>query len=309
MTPKVNSKARPFLKWVGGKTQLIPELEKRLPSTILDEGVISRYVEPFLGGGALFFYLKAHYEVEESFLLDVNPELIMAYRVVQKDHRNLVKILKEIETDHLEMSEDQRKNNYYRIRDIYNQDRYETDYEDYSSGWVKRTAYLIFLNKTGYNGLYRLNRSGEYNVPFGRYPNPTICDEANLQLVHEALQKTKLLCADFTRASDFIKMTTLVYMDPPYRPLSSTSHFTDYSSNGFSEEDQKRLAHFYQDIDKQGSYILLSNSDPKNENPDDEYFDELYQGYNIERVAAKRNINSDKWGRGLINELIVRNYF
>lgn len=309
MTRKIYHEARPFLKWAGGKTQLLLELEKRLPQEILDERVIPRYVEPFLGGGALFFYLKSQFTVEESFLLDANPELIMACRVIQKDHRDLVDILKELENDHLQMSENQRKANYYQIRDSYNQQRYGTDYESYSSEWVNRTAYLIFLNKTGYNGLFRLNRSGEYNVPFGRYPNPTICDEANLYLVHDALQKTELLCADFTQAGQFIIKDTLVYMDPPYRPLNRTSHFTDYSASGFGEDDQKRLAHFYQDMDERGSYLLLSNSDPKNENPHDEFFDELYQGYHIERVPAKRNINSDKWGRGIINELIVRNYF
>lgn len=309
MTRKVYPKARPFLKWVGGKTQLLKELEKRLPPHILDEGVIPRYVEPFLGGGALFFHLKAHYKVEESFLVDANPELIMAYQVIQKNHHDLIHILRNIETNHLEMAEAQRKNNYYQIRDSYNGQMGDTDYENYSSGWVERTAYLIFLNKTGYNGLFRLNKSGEYNVPFGRYPNPTICDEANLHLVHEALQKTELLCADFTQAGDFIEEETLVYMDPPYRPLNRTSYFTDYSANGFGEEDQKRLARFYQDMDQRGSYLILSNSDPKNEKPDDEFFDELYQDYKIERVAAKRNINSDKWGRGIVNELIVRNYF
>ncbi len=266
-------------------------------------------MEPFLGGGALFFYLKAKYNVEESFLLDANPELIMAYQVIQKDHHALVHILRKIETHHLELTEEARKTNYYRIRDGYNGLMAQADHENYSPDWVKRTAFMIFLNKTGYNGLFRLNKKGEYNVPFGRYPNPTICDEANLQLVHEALQKTKLLCADFTRAGEFIQKGTLVYMDPPYRPLNRTSHFTDYSAQGFKEEDQKRLARFYQDMDQRGSSLLLSNSDPKNEDPGDEFFDELYQDYNIERVVAKRNINSDKWGRGIINELIIRNYF
>jgi DNA adenine methylase len=308
MTPKINLKARPFLKWVGGKTQLLIELEKRLPQIILEDKVIERYTEPFLGGGAMFFYLKAHFEVKKALLLDVNPELIMAYRVIQKDHLKLVTTLKEIETQHLELSEKNRKINYYQIRDRYNEQMSVTDYENYSPDWIDRTAFLIFLNKTGYNGLFRLNSSGEYNVPFGRYLNPNICDEANLHLVHQALQNTKLLCADFTRASEFIEKETLVYMDPPYRPLNRTSHFTDYSAGGFGE-DQKRLAHFYQEMDHGGSYLILSNSDPKNENPHDEFFDELYQDYHIERVPAKRNINSDKWGRGIINELIVRNYF
>ena len=308
MNRKVYSQARPFLKWAGGKTQLLLQLEKRLPPQILDDGVISRYVEPFLGGGALFFYLKARYQVEESFLLDANPELIRAYQVIQNDHHHLMEILKGMEDEHLGMTEEQRKNNYYHIRDAYNRQKLKDGGEGYSSDRINQTAYLIFLNKTGYNGLFRLNKSGEYNVPFGRYLNPAICDEANLLLVHEALQNTELICADFSRAGEFIKKGALVYMDPPYRPLNRTSYFTDYSARGFDEEDQKRLARFYRDMDQRESYLLLSNSDPKNEDPEDEFFDELYGGYHIDRVDAKRNINSDKRGRGIINELIIRNY-
>lgn len=308
MTLKNSSEVRPFLKWVGGKTQLLRELENRLPKCIQETGIIERYVEPFLGGGALFFYLKAKYQINQSLIMDANPELIMAYRVLQQDPHKLVDILSEIETIHLEKPEEARKSNYYQIRGLYNHQMQQLDYENYSSEWIQRTAYLIFLNKTGYNGLYRLNSSGGFNVPFGRYNNPTICDEVNLSLVHQALQKTKILCADFTRARAFIEKGTLVYMDPPYRPLSRTSHFTDYSAGGFGEGDQKRLAQFYCDMDARGSHLLLSNSDPKNEDPDDEFFDEIYQDYHIERVQAKRNINSNTLKRGKINELIIRNY-
>ncbi|HMK54014.1 MAG TPA: DNA adenine methylase [Methanobacteriaceae archaeon] len=304
-----STEARPFLKWVGGKTQIIGELESRLPIHIQKSRVIERYVEPFLGGGALFFYLNANYQIKQSLIMDANPELIMAYQVIQQDPYHLVDILSEIETNHLEKSGEDRKSNYYQIRDVYNHQMRELDYGNYSSEWIQKTAYLIFLNKTGYNGLYRLNSSGGFNVPFGRYKNPTICDEVNLKLVHQALQKTKILCADFTLAQDFIEKETLVYMDPPYRPLNTTSHFTDYSAGGFGEDDQKRLAQFYQDMNTRGSHLILSNSDPKNEDPDDEFFDELYRDYNIERVPAKRNINSDINGRGKINELIIRNYF
>jgi DNA adenine methylase len=300
--------ARPFLKWAGGKTQLLLELEKRLPHSILESGVIERYVEPFVGGGAMFFYLKNHYQVIESVLMDVNPELIMAYSVIQQDVNKLITILEAMETEHLQKGEERRKENFYSIRDDYNRQIQVWDYVNYADEWIQRTASLIFLNKTCYNGLFRLNSKGEFNVPFGRYTNPTICDEGNLQAVHQALEKTEILCSDFTHAWQFIKKDTLVYMDPPYRPLNSTSHFTSYSRERFSDQDQEKLARFYREMDSKRAYLILSNSDPKNHDLKDNFFDELYRGYEIDRVPAKRNINSNTSSRGEINELIIRNF-
>jgi DNA adenine methylase len=300
--------ARPFLKWAGGKTQLLLELEKRLPQSILESGVIERYVEPFVGGGAMLFYLKNHYQVNESVLMDVNPELIMAYRVIQQDVKKLITILKDMEAKHLQNGEDERKKNFYNIRDDYNRQMQVMDYKNYGDEWIQRTASLIFMNKTCFNGLFRLNSKGVFNVPFGRYKNPTICDEVNLQAVHQALEKTEILCADFTHAQHFIKKDTLVYMDPPYRPLNSTSHFTSYSGERFSDQDQEKLARFYREMDSKGAYLVLSNSDPKNHDLGDNFFDELYNGYEIDRVQAKRNINSNTASRGEIKELIIRNF-
>jgi len=300
--------AKPFLKWAGGKTQLIFQLESRLPDYVLDSKVIERYVEPFVGGGAIFFFLKSNYLVKDSFLIDVNPELIMAYKVVQKNHLKLISLLKEMEDDHLQKSEEDRKQNYYLIRDDYNKQLQQINHDAYNIEWIQRAAYLIFLNKTCYNGLFRLNRNGEFNVPFGRYRNPNICDEANLKLAHQALENTKLLSADFSVAGDFIEKDSLVYLDPPYRPLNSTSHFTSYSRQGFDEQDQIKLAQFFKEMDKKGSYLIMSNSDPKNQDQNDDFFDKLYSGYNIERVPAKRNINTNPDKRGPINELIIRNY-
>ncbi len=300
--------ARPYLKWAGGKTQLLLELEKRLPRSIQESQVIERYVEPFVGGGAMFFYLKNHYQVTESILLDVNPELIMAYRVIQSDVGKLITILKDMGSEHLHKDEEARKKNFYSIRDEYNQKMREMDYQNFGDEWIQRTAWLIFLNKTCFNGLFRINSKGEFNVPFGRYQNPTICDEGNLLAVHHALEKTEILCRDFTHAGDFIEKNTLVYMDPPYRPLNSTSHFTSYSRERFNDQDQEKLAHFYMKMDLKGAYLILSNSDPKNHDPADNFFDELYSGYEIDRVSAKRNINSNTSSRGEIKELIIRNF-
>jgi DNA adenine methylase len=300
---------RPFLKWAGGKTQLLFELESRLPQSVLESGVIENYVEPFVGGGAMFFFLKRNYQLKNSILLDVNPELIMAYSVVKHDQDKLITLLKDIEKEHLKKDENQRKKSFYSIRDEYNRRMQEIDHHNYGGEWIKRTAFLIFLNKTCFNGLFRLNSKGEFNVPFGKYKNPSICDELNIQAAHQALKKTKILCTDFTHAEKFIDEGSLVYLDPPYRPINRTSHFTGYSREGFTDEDQKKLAEFYKKIDKIGADLILSNSDPKNHDKNDDFFDTLYHGYNIERVPAKRNINSKTSRRGVIKELIVRNYF
>ncbi len=302
-------KAKPFVKWVGGKAQLLLELEKRLPQDILEKKIIPRYIEPFVGGGAMFFYLITKYKLEESFLLDNNPDLVITYDVIKNHHQKLIKKLGEIEDDHLKRSEEERKENFYKIREAYNQQLHNFNFNLYDTKWIDRAVYFIFLNKTCFNGLYRQNSKGEFNVPFGRYKNPKICDENNLKLVNKALKDTELICGDFTESASYINNNSLVYMDPPYRPLNGTSYFTNYSKDGFDDEDQNKLANFFKEMDKRGANLILSNSDPKNQDEQDHFFDDLYADYNLERVLAKRNINRDAKKRGFINELIVRNYF
>lgn len=298
--------AKPFVKWAGGKGQLLGELEKRLPSEILQDKVISRYVEPFVGGGAMFFFLQNRYKIGESFLSDCNEDLILTYEVIKRDAMELIGELSEIEDFHLQKSEEKRKENYYSIRDAYNSQ--EIDYQTQSHEWIRRAAYFIFLNKTCFNGLYRLNSKGLFNVPFGRYKNPTICDEKNIIEVRKALKDTNLSQRDFTGSSEYIKDGSFVYLDPPYRPLNQTSHFTSYSKEGFNDDSQKKLADYYKEMDQRGAKLMLSNSDPKNHDEGDKFFDELYKDFNLERIPAKRNINRDASRRGKINELIVRNY-
>ncbi|MBT1278786.1 DNA adenine methylase [Thermoanaerobacter sp. CM-CNRG TB177] len=300
--------AKPFLKWAGGKTQLLDELCKRLPSSLIQSGKIERYVEPFVGGGAFFFFLKRNFRVKESFLIDINKELIIGYKVIQNNVNELIDELSSMEEKYLKLSEEQRKDFYYNIRDEYNRQKDNFDYVNYNLDWVKRAAYLIFLNKTCFNGLYRLNKKGEFNVPFGKYKNPTICDADNLIEVSKALENTEVICADFEESNKYIHKNTLVYLDPPYRPLNNTSNFTSYNEDGFDDDDQRRLAQFFKEMDKRGAYLILSNSDPKNEDVDDNFFDELYAGFIIERVKAKRYINSNGNKRGDISELIIRNY-
>ncbi|MDZ7860653.1 MAG: DNA adenine methylase [Candidatus Krumholzibacteriota bacterium] len=300
--------ARPFLKWVGGKNLLINELISRFPQNIKDTGKIKRYVEPFVGGGALFFYLMNNFKIEKSFLFDINRELIVGFKVIKNNPSELINELKIIENRYVRREVVNRKKMYYQIREKYNKQMLKFNFTDYTDNWVERAAYLIFLNKTCYNGLFRQNSKGKFNVPSGRYKNPTICDEVNILEVSKVLKNTKIVCGDFERAKRHITKNSMVYFDPPYRPISSTSNFTGYFKDDFNNEDQIRLAEYFKKMNKKGAYLLLSNSDPKNYNVDDDYFDDLYSGFNIERVTAKRVINCNAEKRGEVKELIIRNY-
>lgn len=300
--------AKPFLKWAGGKTQLLAELSSRLPDDIKEKRLIESYVEPFLGGGALFFYLRKHYEIRDAYLLDLNRELILTYKVVQEDPDSLISYLNELEEKYRSSDKEGRRKLFYQIRTLYNKQIKEINHNDYSLKWVERAGQLIFLNKTCYNGLFRQNKKGEFNVPHGRYKNPTICDVQNLREVSLALQGVKLIQADFLQAKSFVQRKSFVYFDPPYRPLSATSNFTSYAKEDFDDADQLRLANLFIDLDKAGASLMLSNSDPKNSDETDNFFDELYGGFSIERVLANRNINRDGKGRGKVTELIIRNY-
>ncbi len=190
----------------------------------------------------------------------------------------------------------------------FNNDKDTIDFQNYHSSWIQRTAELIFLNRTCFNGLFRVNSRGGFNVPFGSYKNPRILDETTLSAASAVLQNTEISIGDFTTCEKFVDRNTFVYLDPPYRPLNRTSKFTGYSKGGFSDSDQVRLAEFFKAIDRRGAKVMLSNSDPKNEDPDDLFFDTLYSGYRIDRVPAKRAINSKGERRGEISELIITNY-
>jgi DNA adenine methylase len=281
-------------------------------------------VEPFLGGGAMYFHLKKEYQIAESYISDNNSDLILTYNVIKNCSKYLIDILKEMETQHLLKADEKRKENYYTIRDAYNHQEVDyhelINYFDISNDigssdhtrlpleWIKRAVYFIFLNKTCYNGLYRLNSNGKFNVPFGRYKNPLICDEENLMEVQNILKTAVIFQGDFSKSLNYINEESFVYLDPPYRPLNSTSNFTSYSTGRFNDDSQKKLAEFFKEIDRRGARVMLSNSDPQNQDEQDNFFDELYCGYEIGRVSAKRNINRDAKKRGAISELIIRNY-
>lgn len=300
--------AKPFLKWAGGKTQLLEELASRLPQQIKETGRIASYVEPFVGGGAFFFYLRNMYTIEEAHLIDINRDLIVAYKVVQQEPEELIERLQQIESTYLPMDSQGRKEYYYKIRQLYNGQKENFPYERYSKNWLERASYLIFLNKTCYNGLFRQNQKGEFNVPHGSYKNPKICDPSNLLAVSQALEGVQLICGDFLQSRPFVRPQSLVYFDPPYRPLTSTANFTSYTKVDFDDQDQIRLARYFAELNAMGAFIMLSNSDPKVSDPNDRFFDDLYQEFVIERVLARRSINSDSRARGEITEILVRNY-
>lgn len=301
--------AKPFMKWAGGKTQLLQELEIRLPEHILLSKTIPKYVEAFVGGGAFFFYLKGNYDVKESYIIDINRELIVGYVAIKNNPGDLIDALKKIRKKYFSMKTySARKKYFYELRDRYNDDMETFNYKRYSRKWIKRSSMLIFLNKTCFNGLFRQNSKGRFNVPFGNYKNPKICDEINIMAVHKCLKDTNIIWGDFYQSEKYIDSNTFVYFDPPYRPIKPTSNFTSYAKENFNEEDQKRLAGFYRKMSDTGAYLMLSNSDPKNERQNDDFFEELYRGFYIDRVLANRMINSKADKRGKIHELIITNY-
>ena len=289
------TKAKPFVKWAGGKGQLIDEIDGRLPKKEIEAGKIDTYIEPFVGGGAVFFYIAQNYpQFRRFYLFDINRDVVNCYNTVKKNLNRLISALKELESKFLSLSDARRQQMYYQMRSAFNEDR--------------EPAKLIFLNKTCFNGLYRVNKSNEFNVPFGDYKKPTIWNEQNLKAASRLLKKANIECRDFEACNEYLGEDSFVYFDPPYRPLSATASFTSYSKDRFSEEEQIRLSEFCRHVDGKDAKFLLSNSDPKNEDPNDHFFEDHYAGFTIERVKAVRAINCKASDRGQINELIITNY-
>lgn len=300
--------AKPFLKWAGGKSQLLAQFEGLYPSE-LKRGKIKHYIEPFIGGGAVFFEIARKYDIASASIYDVNPELILVYQVIQKDVEKLIGEVGNISRDYHRLTEGDRKAFYFQIRDRYNSQRADINFRQYSDNWIAMAAMLIGLNRTCFNGLFRLNSKGEFNVPPGRYKNPKILDAQNLRAVSELLQIAEIEVGDFEACENAIKPGTFIYFDPPYRPISKTANFNSYSTFEFDDNQQIRLAHFFRKLDRNHEVkMMLSNSEPKNEDPTDEFFEELYKGFNIHRVSAHRMINSNAKKRGQIDELVITNY-
>ena len=296
--------AKPFLKWAGGKGQLISQMQKYLPKKLLNTGRMKNYFEPFLGGGAVFFWLASEFDFENIYLYEINSEVANCYRTIRNRINKLVAELGELESEYLSKTEKKREDFYYARRSEYN----ELILSRPANNSVRKAALLILLNKTCFNGLYRVNSKGEFNVPFGRYKNPTICDEENLYAVKKVLKNAEIINGDFSQCLEHADSQSFVYFDPPYRPLSRTANFTNYYQDSFSDSEQLRLKKVFDKLHKKGSFVMLSNSDPKNFDPKDNFFDDLYRKYKIVRLNATRMINCNADKRGKIKEIIVRNY-
>lgn len=300
-------RVKPFLKWAGGKTQLLQRFRELYPPE-LKNGQVKNYYEPFMGSAAVYFDIVQRYPVDQAYLYDVNEELVLAYRVVQRDVARLIDVLFRLEKKYIALDKQKRSDYFYAQRNLFNEQRFIINHNKYADNWITRTAQLIFLNRTCFNGLYRVNSKGEFNTPAGRYANPGICDEANLSAVSKLLDRAHIKKADFNEVVKEIKPASFIYFDPPYRPISKTALFTAYSKLVFSDEEQVRLAAVFKSLSDKGALLMLSNSDPRNINPADDFFDSLYSRFNILRVPAKRLINSVAAARGNINEIIITNY-
>ena len=292
--------AKPFIKWAGGKTQLLTQFENILPHN-LEEAEHFTYIEPFVGGGAMLFHMLQKYtNIGRVIINDINPNLITAYRVIRDTPERLITDLKMLQREFRQNSnEEARKEYFLRIRKSYNEDTHND---------VTNTAMFIFLNRTCFNGLYRVNSKGYFNVPFGKYTNPTICDEELLLEDSKILQNVEILCGDYTLIERYVDNNTFIYFDPPYRPLSTTSSFTSYSKENFDDTEQTRLAHFFARLSRYGCKMMLSNSDCCAQNPNDTFFENLYGNFIIDKVHVSRFVNAIPSKRGKLTEILVRNY-
>ena len=292
------TQARPFIKWVGGKTQLLDEVKKSLPHDLATRQHVT-YVEPFVGGGAVMFWiLQAYPNIEHAVINDINEELICTYRVIKDNVEKLIAQLSRIQEEYIPLDSDSRKIYFLAKRAQFNTKRTTP---------IETATLFIFLNRTCFNGLYRVNSKGEFNVPHGKYANPRICDADNLRACSEVLQKVEILCGDFAETGRYAGPDTLFYFDPPYKPITETSSFTSYAKEGFNDDEQIRLRDFCDQISKENALFIASNSDPKDVNPKENFFDTIYNHFVIKRVSAARMINSDASGRGAISELMISN--
>ena len=291
---------RPFIKWAGGKGQLLEVLKANLPDGM--GTTITKYAEPFVGGGALLFALLNEYSFDEVYINDNNQELMNAFTVIKENCGALLKELQLLQEEYEKLDIEAQQSYYYVQRDKFNQLILTNETA------IRKAALFIFLNKTCFNGLYRVNKSGKFNVPAGKYKNPLICDKENLMNISKKLQNVVIRSYDYQDVENFADENTLIYFDPPYRPLNVTSAFTSYTETQFNDKDQIELAKFYKKLSDRGVKVLLSNSDPHNVNYEDNFFDDLYAEFDIQRITAVRMINSNAEKRGNVTELLIKNY-
>ena len=297
---------KPFVKWAGGKSQLLPDIRKKYPTELGQS--VNKYCEPFVGGGAVLFDVLSKYSVREVLINDINAELINTYAQIKTRLNELIAELTSMQERFWSSDIAKRKEYYYDKRERFNYLKVNRKVVGEEATILEKAALFIFLNKTCFNGLFRVNKQGLFNVPVGAYKNPLICDKNNLDEISKLLQNVSVKCGDYKNCLDFIDGNTFVYIDPPYRPLTETSGFTSYAEAGFGDAEQIELGHFVDSAVGKGARVVVSNSDPKNSDDSDDFFDVLYSKYKIDRVNARRMINCNSENRGSISELLISNY-
>lgn len=292
--------AKPFLKWAGGKTQLLNVIEKALPEKITSQNFT--YIEPFVGSGAVLFWMLRNFtNLERAVINDINGDLINTYRVIAEKPNELIALLEKFQTDFHKFEDNaERKKAYYYAK--------RTAFNSRNKNRIEQAALFVFLNRTCFNGLFRVNKSNLFNVPMGSYKKPLICDAENLLAVSDALQRVELLCGDYEETLNYTDNNTIFYFDPPYKPLSNTSSFNSYAKDEFNDVEQIRLRDFCAQLDQLGHHWILSNSDVTGNDPTNTFFDDLYTDFFINRVTTKRTINANPAKRGKLNELLITNY-
>lgn len=297
--------AKPFVKWAGGKGKLLPILDANLPADLREQQEVT-YIEPFVGGGAMLFYMLEHYpNIRRAIINDINPALINCYRRIKNNHVSLIRELRSLHNSYYGVeTQEERRALYYAYRDEYNL------VTTHRRNTIRAAALFVFLNKTCFNGLYRENNQGQFNVPYGRYVvRPTICNEQVINAAHEALKNVEILLGDYADVNQFLNWNeyNLFYFDPPYRPLLGSNNFKQYTSNAFNDPEQEALKNYCDDIQAHGCYFMLSNSDSEVESGVS-YFEQLYDGYNIQHIFAPRTINAFVPGVEMATEILVKNY-
>ncbi len=293
----MKQEAKPFIKWVGGKTQLLGEIRKYYPSRI------EKYCEPFVGGGAVLFDVLSKADPKDVLINDINAEIINAYRQIKENCSGMIDELSLLQEKYWNSTTEDNKSLYFEKRKRFNDLKCNENKKDN----LEKAALFIFLNKTCFNGLFRVNSRGLFNVPFNNAKKPLLCDEKNLRACSELLKNVKMIVGNYSQCKDFIDSKTFVYLDPPYRPLTQTAAFTSYNEKAFGDKEQIELAKFIEEISSRKAIVVTSNSDPKNVCKDDNFFDKLYEKFKIKRVSASRMINSNAKKRGAINELLISN--
>lgn len=291
---------KPFIKWAGGKNSLLDKIQKRLPDFVYSQDFC--LIEPFVGGGAVCLWALSQLPYLKKLIInDYNADLINVYQVIKNHPDDLIWYIESLQNDYNQLTDlESKKPYFYHKRDIFN---------TRSGNNIEQAGLFIFLNKSAFNGLYRVNKNNQFNVPIGSYKSPKFIDKDNILTISQKLQNTQILTGDFELVLSYLPndLPCVFYIDPPYRPISDTASFTAYSDSGFDDNEQKRLAKFCQKIDKMGHHFLLSNSDPKNHNTNDDFFDELYANFNINRIQANRSIGANGKSRKFISEILVDN--